>query len=359
MPLTWPGIEPATLGIESQRYTNSPTSRPAHEGPRPISRLLASHPHAEAEVDNHPTRLECAVSSTQKFLVQQHITTSKHQANKQLNSKQRQLFLNNQQHRMEFLEKYTQHTIPDESTLRKTYAPSIYDETIQKIRDEIKDSSIWVSIDETPDKEGRLVGNVVIVQCNHELRMNVYAVFHQCAGDEETHRLESADKVQQTLCGEGDFCFETVVGTCGELFFCFREPPHNTLPCRLPREKRRHPFSIHDYTKLKGKALQIQPRPISQDSRTCVRYNQRLRFWRMSLSTELSLRISVTSAAENGTTFQYTSRQQFANHSCRCYCTLTVTIVKYSDFAFLGFDLEYGAQSVASVATAPESGTTS
>ncbi|KAJ4436725.1 hypothetical protein ANN_16857 [Periplaneta americana] len=36
---------------------------------------------------------QCAVSSTQKFLVQQHITTSKHQANKQLNSKQRQLFL--------------------------------------------------------------------------------------------------------------------------------------------------------------------------------------------------------------------------------------------------------------------------
>ncbi|KAJ4440404.1 hypothetical protein ANN_08545 [Periplaneta americana] len=124
----------------------------------------------------------CAVSSTQKFLVQQHITTSKHQANKQLNSKQRQLFLTqpttsnvrsefnidlcrslisadiplyklkNKVFR-EFLEKYTQHTIPDESTLRKTYAPSIYDETIQKIRDEIKDSSIWVSIDETPDKE--------------------------------------------------------------------------------------------------------------------------------------------------------------------------------------------------------------
>ncbi|KAJ4437423.1 hypothetical protein ANN_17567 [Periplaneta americana] len=134
---------------------------------------------------------DCAVSSTQKFLVQQHITTSKHQANKQLNSKQRQLFLTqpttsnvrsefnidlcrslisadiplyklkNKVFR-EFLEKYTQHTIPDESTLRKTYAPSIYDETIQKIRDEIKDSSIWVSIDETPDKEGRLVGNVVI-----------------------------------------------------------------------------------------------------------------------------------------------------------------------------------------------------
>ncbi|KAJ4451148.1 hypothetical protein ANN_02590 [Periplaneta americana] len=50
------------------------------------------------------------------------------------------------------------------------------------------------------------------LECNHQLRMDVYAVFHQCAGDEETHRLESADKVEQTLCGEGDFCFETVAG---------------------------------------------------------------------------------------------------------------------------------------------------
>ncbi|KAJ4434463.1 hypothetical protein ANN_23025 [Periplaneta americana] len=138
----------------------------------------------------------CAVSSTQKFLVQQHITTSKHQANKQLNSKQRQLFLTqpttsnvrsefnisrslisadiplyklkNKVFR-EFLEKYTQHTIPDESTLRKTYAPSIYDETIQKIRDEIKDSSIWVSIDETPDKEGNLLGRMLILDLQSEL----------------------------------------------------------------------------------------------------------------------------------------------------------------------------------------------
>ncbi|KAJ4443025.1 hypothetical protein ANN_04675 [Periplaneta americana] len=140
----------------------------------------------------HFEHLKCAVSSTQKFLVQQHITTSKHQANKQLNSKQRQLFLTqpttsnvrsefnidlcrslisadiplyklkNKVFR-EFLEKYTQHTIPDESTLRKTYAASIYDETIQKIRDEIKDSSIWVSIDETPDKED--VKQYIVVTC--------------------------------------------------------------------------------------------------------------------------------------------------------------------------------------------------
>ncbi|KAJ4433870.1 hypothetical protein ANN_16183 [Periplaneta americana] len=117
---------------------------------------------------------QCAVSSTQKFLVQQHITTSKHQANKQLNSKQRQLFLTQpttsnvrSEFNIDLCRSLISADIPlyklkNKSTLRKTYAPSIYDETIQKIRDEIKDSSIWVSIDETPDKEGRLVGNVVI-----------------------------------------------------------------------------------------------------------------------------------------------------------------------------------------------------
>ena len=35
-------------------------------------------------------------------------------------------------------------------------------ETLEKVRDEIKDGLIWVSIDEITDKKGRLVGNVVI-----------------------------------------------------------------------------------------------------------------------------------------------------------------------------------------------------
>ncbi|KAJ4429514.1 hypothetical protein ANN_21683, partial [Periplaneta americana] len=76
----------------------------------------------------------------------------------------------------EFLEKYTQHTIPDESTLRKTYAPSIYDETIQKIRDEIKDSSIWVSIDETPDKEAHRNVRLFITHCGAQSLQE--AVYH-------------------------------------------------------------------------------------------------------------------------------------------------------------------------------------
>ena len=74
-------------------------------------------------------------------------------------------------------------------------------------------------------------------------------VFHQCTGDEETHLLEGADKGEQTLYGEDDFCLETVPGTCGGLFFHFRHPLQNTS-CQLTRDKCRHPFLIDDYTVL-------------------------------------------------------------------------------------------------------------
>ena len=76
------------------------------------------------------------------------------------------------------------------------------------------------------------------------------AIFHQCTGDEETHLLEGIDKGEQTLCGEGDFCLETVPGTCGELFFLFCQLSHSTLSCRLTRHECRHPFLIDDYTVL-------------------------------------------------------------------------------------------------------------
>lgn len=62
----------------------------------------------------------------------------------------------------EFLKKYTNEQIPNESTLRKSYVADIYSIVMQNIRDEVKEKNIWISIDETTDAIGRYVGHVII-----------------------------------------------------------------------------------------------------------------------------------------------------------------------------------------------------
>jgi len=60
------------------------------------------------------------------------------------------------------LEKYTKKHIPDESTLRKTYLGPCYQNVISQIRDEVGDSYIWISVDETTDINGRFIANLII-----------------------------------------------------------------------------------------------------------------------------------------------------------------------------------------------------
>ncbi|KAL4089735.1 hypothetical protein QTP88_024707 [Uroleucon formosanum] len=136
---------------------------------------------------------EKAVSINQRFSVTQHISTSKHQQNRDRKKKFQQNFLNSEPStssnnlsafntdlcRMliradipifklknreftDFLEKYTRQQIPDESTIRKNYVNIIYEETLQSIRQCIQDGPIWVSIDESTDVEGGYFGNVII-----------------------------------------------------------------------------------------------------------------------------------------------------------------------------------------------------
>lgn len=61
-----------------------------------------------------------------------------------------------------FLKTYTGNEIPMESTLRQGYVNDIYVETIEKIKSEILNKNIWVSIDETTDIEGRFIANVIV-----------------------------------------------------------------------------------------------------------------------------------------------------------------------------------------------------
>lgn len=135
---------------------------------------------------------DIAVSTSQRFQVTQHIATAKHKRNKERSSKLQQTFIaassagssrestfnidlcraliradipfhkiNNPDFKS-FLERYTDKKIPDESTLRKNYLKDIYMETLVKIRDDIKNGPIWVSIDETTDVEGRYIANIII-----------------------------------------------------------------------------------------------------------------------------------------------------------------------------------------------------
>lgn len=61
-----------------------------------------------------------------------------------------------------FLEKYTDHKVPSETTLRTNYVNGLYKTTVENIRRNIKNHFVWIAIDETTDEAGRYVANVIV-----------------------------------------------------------------------------------------------------------------------------------------------------------------------------------------------------
>ena len=70
-------------------------------------------------------------------------------------------------HLHDFLEKYTGKTIPTEAHLRNKYVPICYDEVLSRMREELKEGSLWVVADCARDAQGREVANVVIGKLDH------------------------------------------------------------------------------------------------------------------------------------------------------------------------------------------------
>jgi hypothetical protein len=60
-----------------------------------------------------------------------------------------------------FLQKYCKQHIPDQSTFRKHYLPTCYEETLKNITGNTGDAFIWVAVDETTDSVGRFLANLV------------------------------------------------------------------------------------------------------------------------------------------------------------------------------------------------------
>lgn len=72
------------------------------------------------------------------------------------------------EHFRAFLKKYTGKEIPHESTLRKNYITPVYEKVMQRIQNEIGDSPIWMSIDETTDPCGRYLAHVIVGKLSSE-----------------------------------------------------------------------------------------------------------------------------------------------------------------------------------------------
>ena len=59
-------------------------------------------------------------------------------------------------------------SVPSESTIRKVYLPSCYEDVMDEIRTNLKDFRIWVGVDETTDAAGRYVANVLFAKLEGE-----------------------------------------------------------------------------------------------------------------------------------------------------------------------------------------------
>lgn len=162
-----------------------------------VSRYLREFPNEHFRGDSSVLYCTCCdrpVSTSQRFQIVQHIATAKHQENKQKKKTLKQVLLTGSPstassstgnelfkdlcrafiqadipfHKLNnvglrnFLEKYIGKKIPDESTIRKNYLSTIYNETISKIREIINEGPIWASIDETTDVDGRYIANIIV-----------------------------------------------------------------------------------------------------------------------------------------------------------------------------------------------------
>jgi hypothetical protein len=69
----------------------------------------------------------------------------------------------------EFLQKYTQYSVPSPKTIWTNNLSQIYDKTIQSIRNRLKNQYIWIAIDETKDCFGHKVANIVVGSLNADI----------------------------------------------------------------------------------------------------------------------------------------------------------------------------------------------
>lgn len=91
-----------------------------------------------------------------------------------------------------FLGKYTQQHVPDESTLRKAYVSRCYGTVISKIQEKLENQFVWLSIDESTDSAGRFIANIIVGALSKEQQTTPY-LLNVC-------QLQTTDNVTVTQC---------------------------------------------------------------------------------------------------------------------------------------------------------------
>jgi hypothetical protein len=61
-----------------------------------------------------------------------------------------------------FMEKYTNRSVPTESTLRKNYLSCCYEDAVRAVRNIVGDDKIRISIDQSTDVDSRCVASVIV-----------------------------------------------------------------------------------------------------------------------------------------------------------------------------------------------------
>lgn len=90
-----------------------------------------------------------------------------------------------------FLTDYTNYVIPDRKTLSNNYLRPLYDNVIARIREDLQDKRIWVSMDEATDSAGRFVVNVIVGELSPESPTNCSYLLTSTFVDNANHSTMS------------------------------------------------------------------------------------------------------------------------------------------------------------------------
>jgi hypothetical protein len=77
------------------------------------------------------------------------------------------------------MEKYTNRSVPTESTLQKNYLSSCYEDAVRRVRNIIGDNKIWVSIDESTDVDSRGVANMIVGTLFADRPGNIFLLYSE------------------------------------------------------------------------------------------------------------------------------------------------------------------------------------